>query len=215
MWETNANLSAPPKAPPAKIPHSISKYIVDYYIRNSDVLLSDTNLRTVSQNGRRSAAYKNLITELREEFGFEANEKKLRNHFDHIRSKVIVKGMSLKKGTNAEKRYRTKTGGGRSIQEKDFFEKSNNQCPFDSPSEQALWEFFDKTPMTVPFKEGESSVGKKKAGHPEEELLEDDDAHFVEPNMEDFESDSEDDRRPRNARVTERDIIQEQFRLFR
>ncbi|CAJ0595447.1 unnamed protein product [Cylicocyclus nassatus] len=104
-------------------------------------------------------------------------------------------------------------GGGRSMHEEDVFEITNNQCPFDSPSEQALWEFFDKTSMTLPFREGESSVGKKKV--PRLEEVGDDVTLFLEPNMEDFESDSEDERRPRNTRVTERDILQEQFRLCR
>ncbi|CAJ0604872.1 unnamed protein product [Cylicocyclus nassatus] len=81
--------------------------------------------------------------------------------------------MSLRKTTDAEKRYRTKTEGGRSMHEEDVFEKTDNHCPFDSPSEQALWEFFDKTPVTLPFKEGESW----------KEVGDDDDVLSLEANM--------------------------------
>ncbi|VDM85354.1 unnamed protein product [Strongylus vulgaris] len=37
---------------------------------------------------------------------------------------------------------------------------AQKQCPFENAAEEQLWGFFDNTPTTVPFREGESHVGK-------------------------------------------------------
>ncbi|CAJ0589667.1 unnamed protein product [Cylicocyclus nassatus] len=199
-----------PREIPNKIPNAISKHIINYYVNHADVLLNDTNLRSVSQNNKRSQAYKSLLTELKEEFGFELSEKRLRNHFDYMRNKIIQKGMAHKRSLNAEKRYRGLTGGGRSLRDENAFANANEPTPFESSTEQALWEYFDNTPTTVPFKEGESSVGKRKrAASPDDELVS---SLSPEPNMDDFLSDSEDGR-PRHQRFTEKDILEEQILL--
>ncbi|RCN36777.1 hypothetical protein ANCCAN_17335 [Ancylostoma caninum] len=48
-----------------RVPKAISKHIIEYFLRNSDALLQDTNIRTMAANARRSTAMKNLIAELR------------------------------------------------------------------------------------------------------------------------------------------------------
>ncbi|CAJ0590751.1 unnamed protein product [Cylicocyclus nassatus] len=57
-------------------------------------------------------AYRKLVGEVAEEYGFEITERQIRNHFDRYRAKVISKGMAFRRNVNAEKRYRTATGGG-------------------------------------------------------------------------------------------------------
>ncbi|VDN36107.1 unnamed protein product [Cylicostephanus goldi] len=123
--------------------------------------------------------------------------------------------MAHKRSLNAEKRYRAQTGGGRSFNEENAFANKNDPSPFENATEQALWEYFDNTPTTVPFKEGESFVGKRKrAATPDDDVL----SHSLspEPNMDDFLSDSEDDRdrRPKHPRVTEKDMLEEQMLLI-
>ncbi|CAJ0606441.1 unnamed protein product [Cylicocyclus nassatus] len=173
---------------------------MDFFVRNGDVLLNDTNVKTLAQNTKRNAAYKKLLNELQEEFGFETNEKKIQNHFDHIRSRVVSKGMAFKKGLSAEKRYRMATGGGNSWEEEANFSKNNDCHPFNTDSEEILWRYYDKTPMTEPFKKGESMVGKRKlcTEHYEENEAE------AEPIMDDFESDSDHcDVPSKRKRITE------------
>ncbi|CAJ0604472.1 unnamed protein product [Cylicocyclus nassatus] len=85
----------PTRPPPNKMPGAVSKYIVEYYVRNSDVLLTNTSLRTMEANTLRALAIKKLIAELQEQFGYSTTERKIRNHFDHVRSKCLSKGGGL------------------------------------------------------------------------------------------------------------------------
>ncbi|CAJ0589332.1 unnamed protein product [Cylicocyclus nassatus] len=217
------------------MPNSVSRYIVDYFVSNADVLLSDTNVRTPTQNAKRTAAYRTLITKIHDEFGYDVSERKIRNHFDHVRSKVISKGMTLRKGFAAEKKYRSRTGGGLSISEETRFSRNNDSCLFETPAEEKLWSFFENTPVTTPFVEGESHVGKRNSPAREGNR-----GHEEEPLMVDFESDTDLEEEDYGAgtdrqldlggggggggdarakmknrlRVTEADLLQEQYRLI-
>ncbi|RCN45068.1 hypothetical protein ANCCAN_08933 [Ancylostoma caninum] len=54
-------------------------------------MLFDTNSRTAAANSRRSVAFKNLVAELKGSNGYDANEKKFRNHWDYMRRKAVTK----------------------------------------------------------------------------------------------------------------------------
>ncbi|CAJ0600959.1 unnamed protein product [Cylicocyclus nassatus] len=174
------------KESPSKIPHAVSRHIVQYFIKNSDILLNDTNVRTYAQNTKRMTAYRKLVIEIAEEYGFEITEKQIRNHFDHYRSKVISKGMTFRRNISAEKKYRTTTGGG-VIPSEESSANKNDTFPFNTSMEAELWKFFDKTPATVPFREGESAVGIRKTP------VQNAENERPEPLMDEFETDSDDE----------------------
>ncbi|CAJ0591144.1 unnamed protein product [Cylicocyclus nassatus] len=124
------------------MPNSVLKYIVDFFL-NFEVLLSDTNVRTPTQNGKLTAAYKTLISKICEEVGYEIPWQ---------------------------------NRGGVLVAEERIFAKTNNACPFDSPSEEKPWNFFDNTPITKLFIESESRMGKRKSpayedNHDQEDVL--------------------------------------------
>ncbi|RCN47987.1 hypothetical protein ANCCAN_05926 [Ancylostoma caninum] len=230
-----------------RMPEAVSKHVIEYFLKNADVMLFDTNNRTAAANSRRSIAFKNLVAELKRFYGYDANEKKIRNHWDYMKSKAICKGMASRKAFSREKSYRSQTGGGRCFYQERSFEHADNY-PFDDQSEEAIWRFYDGTPAVESFREGESNVGRRNSSHvtesssyrePQdtvetsrvEERQEGDEIDVLSgqedanPNLDEFMSDSGDGtdnsqyvpfrppKRRRKMRVTEADLLEEQYLL--
>lgn len=89
----------------SKIPEAVSKHILEYYLRHSEILLNYTSTRTVEANTRRTIAIRRLSAELKYLFGYEASAKKIKNHFDYLRAKVLHKGYAANYAACKDMRY--------------------------------------------------------------------------------------------------------------
>ncbi|RCN43102.1 hypothetical protein ANCCAN_10935 [Ancylostoma caninum] len=143
-----------------RIPEAVSKYIIEYYMRHSDVLLNNTTGRTLMANTRRTNAIRRLSADLWHLFGYEASAKKIKNHFDHYRSKTLFKGYAVNYVASRGERRPSKTYGLRPSLTGTTVPKD----PFKNPAEEVVWNYYEGT--SVGGSNRGSEVGDP--GHPHE-----------------------------------------------
>ncbi|EYC32714.1 hypothetical protein Y032_0002g1058 [Ancylostoma ceylanicum] len=130
-------------SPPGRIPEAVSKYILEYYMRHSEILVNNTNMRTVEANTRRTTLIRRLIEDLKYLYGYEASPRKIKNHFDHLRSKILHKGYAVNYEASKGERRLSKTSGLRPSLAGTPVRKE----PFMSPAEEKIWNYYERTPM--------------------------------------------------------------------
>ncbi|VDM80147.1 unnamed protein product [Strongylus vulgaris] len=127
-----------------RIPEGVSKYIIEFYMRHADVLINNTNVRTLEANTMRAVAMKRLIADLEEFFGFHVTEKKIRNHFDHVRAKILLKSGAINCVGAKRKRFLRKNAAHFSVGDLKFPKRI-----FLTPGEELLMKYYKGLPMEV------------------------------------------------------------------
>ncbi|KAL6737743.1 hypothetical protein Aduo_011360 [Ancylostoma duodenale] len=94
-------------------------------------------------NTRRTAAIRRLSADLWHLFGYEASAKKIKNHFDHYRSKTLFKGYAVNYVASKGERRPAKTYGLRPSLAGTAVPKD----PFKNPAEEVVWNYYEGTSM--------------------------------------------------------------------